>query len=148
MSVGIVCGGRNYQWREKDVVWLEDCVREYQIQTLIHGDCKAGADTILRHDEVKERLLRATEDGWLSIVAFPVLWDPTPGWIDRHRGPHRNTRMVQSVLVRYPHERWYCFSFPGATGTKDTVTKCRARGFMIILAHTRPWLTSPQEVFL
>lgn len=99
-----VCGGRDYNDREK--LWrVMDTAKAIMPNfTLIHGDAK-GADSLAddwaRHREI-------------NVERFPADWDKHK----RAAGPIRNRQMIASGID-------LLIAFPGGRGTADMVAACK-----------------------
>ena len=108
----LICGSRSWTSGKviRDIVGLikEDV-------TIIHGDCKTGADAIADH--------YANLRG-LTVMAFPADW----ARLGRRAGPARNTRMLDEnpdLVIAFTDD------LERSRGTRDTVTKARKRGIPV-----------------
>jgi len=109
----LVTGGRDYDDWEAIYQELARYDHHDPKPTLVHGDCKTGADFLaaqIAHDL-----------GW-TLDPHPAKWhiygDPA--------GPHRNEEMAHA-------ECDVCIVFPGGKGTADMERRARRVGMALIL---------------
>jgi hypothetical protein len=99
----LVCGGRDYQNRDR--VWrlLDGIHRKHGIAVIIEGRCPlGGADLHAQH--------------WAEARGVENLGFPMKG----RAGPARNSRMLAEGRPTH------CLSFPGGSGTADMTGKAIA----------------------
>lgn len=106
-----VCGGRDYQDREKVFSTLDRVHAKRPVTLLVHGAAR-GADSL----GAEWAMARGIE-----TKPFPADWN-THG---RRAGPVRNAEMVAHGLDGL-------VAFPGGTGTADMVRQCRAAGVAVM----------------
>jgi hypothetical protein len=105
-----VCGGRDYNDKQK--VWdTLDTLRSFvPYFTLVHGDAK-GADSLA--------------DDWARCSDLET--DPFPADWEQHgkaAGPIRNRQMIASGID-------LLLAFPGGKGTADMVAACKKAGIAV-----------------
>lgn len=113
----LVCGGRDYEDRERLFSILDVAHAANPIELLIHGGA-SGAD------DLAGQWARNAGVHW---KAYPAYWQ-TEG---KAAGPKRNQRMLDESD---PH---LVIAFPGGTGTADMVRKANAAGVPVVRVRPR-----------
>ncbi len=118
MSRVLVCGGREYD--DRDRIWntLTALDAECRIDVVIHG-AASGADT--------EGMLWAQAMPGRKHAPFAAVW-PAHG---RAAGPIRNQRMLDEGKPDL------VVAFPGGRGTADMVRRARAAGVPVKVIEPR-----------
>lgn len=106
----IVCGGRDFNERDRLFVAMDDLQLELGITMVIHGDAR-GADR-LAGEWAKSR--------GIHVAAVPALWD----FHDRQAGPLRNAAMLTLGPVAV-------IAFPGGAGTASMIRMASTSGIPI-----------------
>jgi hypothetical protein len=106
----LVCGGRDYQDKDKVFAVLDEIHAQTSISSIIHG-CASGADTL------------GSDWAWIRGIdeeRYPADWK-THG---KAAGPIRNRQMLntQPNLV---------VAFPGGRGTQDMINISRIAGIEV-----------------
>ena len=105
-----VCGGRDYNDRERLYHVLDTAKAIMPNLILVHGDAK-GADSLA--DEW-------AQNRKVTVERFPADWDKHK----KSAGPIRNRQMIASGIA--------CLvAFPGGRGTADMVAACRKAGIAV-----------------
>lgn len=101
----LVCGGRAY---DGDIDNALDAFHKLNnVSLVIHGDAR-GADTRSGYWAASRHI---------HVARVPALW----GVYGNGAGGKRN----QAMLELRPD---YCIAFPGGSGTKDMIRRCKAAG--------------------
>ena len=115
----LVCGGRDYQNRNRVFEVLSDLVNMSEDNplgdhcTIIHGSCPTGADRWADEWAVVH---------WKSIDEYPADWKR----FGHSAGPRRNTQMIDESAPDL------VVAFPGRDGTADCVRKAEAAGIEVM----------------
>ena len=112
----LVCGGRDYDDRERVFSILDVAHMANPIIELIHGDAP-GAD----------KLADEWARGKVAIRAFPAPWET----LGRRAGPIRNQKMLDEGK---PH---MVIAFPGGSGTADMVKRAEKAGVPVVRVRRR-----------
>jgi hypothetical protein len=107
----LVCGGRNFQDRDRVFSALDRFLATWPVGLLIHGAVR-GADK-LAGEWAKSR--------GIPVRDFPADWDR----YRRAAGPRRNQQMLDEGR---PHG---VVAFPGKVGTPDMVDRAKAAGLPV-----------------
>lgn len=118
----LICGGRNYQDREKVFRYLDDIDAVQRIDVVIDGHCRVwDADSRTYVDSGADRW--ANE--WCIARGRTPSRHPADWNLGRAAGPIRNKYMLTldpNVVV----------AFPGGAGTASTVEQARRRNIEVI----------------
>ena len=117
----LVCGGRNYQDRDRVFRELNKLCGEISDENplgtvplhIIHGGCRTGADDFADQYAIVH---------WCGLSIFPAEWAKH----GRAAGPIRNQRMIDEGKPDL------VLAFPGGRGTADMVRRARAAGVEVI----------------
>ena len=115
----LVCGGRNYQDRDRvfsELDWLD---QEYDFYVVVHGACRDRNGNLRGADRWAEEWAKARER---TYWGHPAEWET---W-GREAGPRRNFSMLRHTnpdLV---------IAFPGGKGTADMIAQARITGVDVI----------------
>lgn len=109
----IIAGGRDYQFTDEDVVWLDRLHQEKKFTEVFSGGAK-GADTC--------------GEFWAASNGIPVKRF-APDWIKHGRaaGPIRNREMAKSL-----DGGGFVILFPGGAGTRSMETIAGELGLLVI----------------
>ena len=107
----LVCGGRNYEEREKAFFILDAMHGKKAIALIIEGGAR-GADTLAREWAVSRNV---------PFRTFHANW----ALYGRRAGPIRNQQMLDEAKPDV------VIAFPGGDGTRDMVTRARNRGIKV-----------------
>lgn len=115
-----VCGGRDYADRNAVFAALNDIYpREVALAPLVIVEGGArGADHFAKEWAILGSALKGTDQ---------IVHEPHPAQWTKYRraaGPRRNQEMVDSGLD-------LLLAFPGGTGTRDMIRKCRKAGIEV-----------------
>jgi hypothetical protein len=110
----IVCGGRNYQNRERVFETLDSIHAENPITRLIQGGAKGADDLAFRWG------MQAKTKG-MEILTVHADWEKH----GRAAGPIRNAEMLEE----HPD---LVVAFPGGRGTADMVRQAKRAGVMVM----------------
>jgi hypothetical protein len=132
----LVCGGRDYQGRDKVFRTLSalmgEATEEHPMGTIqlvvIHGDCPTGADC-WAEDFVHvywTQVMRFPAD-WADLSHDDCLkrWSHKHGWYDARAGFRRNQKMIDEGK---PDQG---VAFPGGPGTADMVRRLKKAGIPV-----------------
>jgi len=116
----LVCGGRDYADRQRVFEELYDTLPRIThddgnwlpVGTIIHGDCRSGAD--LWADEF-------AVVNWTGLEVYPADWNAH----GKAAGPIRNQRMIDEGKPDL------VLAFPGGRGTADMVRRAREAGIEV-----------------
>lgn len=115
----LVCGGRDYNNRQRVFAAMDAIHVQRGITMVIHGACcESNAPTLLRGAD-------RWADEWASENEIPCLRVPAKWRLDGKRaGPVRNGEMLRCkpALV---------VAFPGGRGTADMVGRAKAAGIAV-----------------
>ncbi|WP_429016050.1 DUF2493 domain-containing protein [Comamonas sp. 4034] len=106
-----VCGGRDYQDRERVFSTLDRVHSKRPVTLLVHGDA-SGADSLAAAWAIVQGV---------QIRAFPAAWNKH----GRRAGPIRNSEMVACGIDGL-------VAFPGGNGTADMVRQAYAAGVAVM----------------
>lgn len=105
----IIAGGREYQFTDDDITWLDVLRDRIPITEAVSG-CARGADTCGEE---------WAESRGIPVKRFPADWEG----LGRKAGPIRNGQMAEyaDALV----------AFPGGHGTANMITQATERGLTV-----------------
>ncbi len=106
-----VCGGRDYQDKDRAFATLDRVHSKRPISQLVHGGA-SGADALAGE--------WAAQRG-VAVKVFPADWQAH----GRAAGPRRNADMVAYGIDGL-------VAFPGGRGTADMVRQCRASAITVM----------------
>ena len=120
----IVSGGRNYEFTETDIKFLDSIVEQYGVEKIITGECMmphpdTGIYEISGADKYGREYARNNN---LNYQGFPVKpWE----WkqLGRKAGPLRNRRMAQEADA--------VILFNGGSGTQSMYNEAMEAGLII-----------------
>lgn len=114
----LVCGGRNWRYREMTFRKLDALHRKYKFGLLIHGDAP-GADTMAG---------QWGRQRGIPVRAYPANWRPKElkGRVDYKAGHKRNQQMLDEARPDL------VIAFPGGPGTNDMIKRSRLAGVPVI----------------
>jgi hypothetical protein len=104
----LICGGRDYDNRERLFHTLDDFAKDRFLSVVITGFAR-GADKLADAWAIARRI---------QPVRCPALWDDEPAGWGKSAGPIRNSAM----LILEPD---MAIAFPGGAGTADMVAKLK-----------------------
>jgi hypothetical protein len=112
----LVCGGRDYNDRDRVFSILDVAHAANPIIELIHG-AASGAD----------KLADEWADGKVAIHAFPAPWET----LGHRAGPIRNQKMLDEGKPDM------VIAFPGGAGTADMVKRAEKAGVPVVRIRPR-----------